>query len=129
MCTGSLGSRLLTFQDFRAENCRPATRRLSKVAFEHVDDRVREGHVRFRILHLCRCQALTDHHERHVSHNLRGGRYLHDIAEHLVHVSIGLRDFVPALFEPEAARLCLEVGKLTTGHFVQIDFRRGGLKA
>ena len=71
-------------------------------------------------------QILRDHHQRHVADHLGGRRHLHDVAEHLVHVGIGVRDLVPALLEPERARLLLEVGELPARHLMQIDFGRAG---
>jgi len=53
---------------------------------------------------------------------------LDDIAEHPVGIGISLRHFVPTAFETQRTRLFLEVGELTTRHFVQIDFRRRPLE-
>ena len=52
-------------------------------------------------LRLAARSALGDHHQRHVADHFGGGRDFDDIAEHLVHVGIGLRHLVPAVFKPE----------------------------
>ena len=41
---------------------------------------------------------------------------------------IGLRHLVPARFQPERARLLLQIGELTARHLVQVHFRSGSLQ-
>jgi hypothetical protein len=42
-----------------------------------------------------------------------------------VRIGIGLRHFVPAVFQTQAARLRLEIGELPAGHFVQVNLGCG----
>ena len=107
----------------------PATRRLSEIALQHVDDRFRKGHIDVRILDICACQPLRHHHQRHVADDLRGWCHLHDVAKHQVRLGVGFGHLMPARFEPHAACLGLQVGELATGHLVQIDFRSRRLDA
>ena len=51
---------------------------------------------------------------------------VHDVAEQLVHVGIGLGDLGPARVEAERARLLAQVGVLATGHLVAIDIGGAG---
>jgi hypothetical protein len=82
-----------------------------------------------RVFDLRPGQALRHHHQRHVAHHLGRGRDLDDVAEHLVGIGIGLRHLVPALLQPQAAGLRLEVGELAAGHLVQVDLGGRGLQA
>ena len=57
------------------------------------------------------------------------GRHLDDVAEELVHVGVGARDFGPAMRRaPIAAACSLQVRVLAAGHFVQIHFGAAGLR-
>ncbi|MPL71091.1 hypothetical protein SDC9_16859 [bioreactor metagenome] len=124
-----LGRGGLALQRLLHDRLGPASGRLSKVALQHVDDRVGEGHVAVGIKHIGLRQPLRHHHQRHVAHHLRRRRDLHDVAEDLVRVGIGLRHRVPAFLKAKAARLRLEVGELAPRHLVQPDFRGGSARA
>jgi hypothetical protein len=104
---GAVGQGSLAFQDLLQNTRRPAAGGLAKVTFEHVHHRVREGNLDAWVFHLRAGQVLRYHHQRHVTDDLGRRRDLHDIAEHLVHIGIGLRDLMPAILKPQAARLRL----------------------
>ncbi len=125
---GTRGVGLVTLQDLVDNPGREATGGLAQVALHHVDDTVGKGHVGVGRFDLVAAQPLADHHQRHVANDLGAGRDLDDIAEHLVHVGIGLGDLVPPVLQPQTARLGLEIGELATGHFVQIDLGGRGLE-
>ena len=108
----AFGQRRLALEDLLQDAFGPAAMGLAEVAAQHVDHRIREGHVDIWILDLCPGQALRDHHQGHVAHHLGRGGDLHDVAEHLVGVGIGLCHLGPAFLEPERTRLRLEVGEL-----------------
>mmetsp|Transcript_22906 Transcript_22906/g.38412 ORF Transcript_22906/g.38412 Transcript_22906/m.38412 type:complete len:258 (-) Transcript_22906:83-856(-) len=116
---------LFAFEHLVDDRGREATMRLAEIAAHHIHNRVREGQIGLWILDLFAAQPLRHHHQRHIAHNFRRWRHLHDVTKHLVHVSIGLGDLMPALLQAEATRLRLKVGELTTWHFVQVDFGRG----
>ena len=71
-----------------------------------------------------RREVVREHEERHVTHNLRRGGDLHDIAEQLVHRGVGAADLVPPVTDAERVRLLVKVRILPTGHLVEIHFGR-----
>ena len=115
------GNRLLALERLLLKSRRPAPGRLSEIAAQHRHDGIREGDVAGGVLDFGDGQVLADHHQRHVAHNLGRRCHLDDVAEHQIDVVIGLRDLVPARFQPERARLLLQVGELPAGHLVKID--------
>ena len=126
---GAFGVGCFTLQNLTHDGLGEPARRLAEIAAHHVDHTVGEGDILVRVLDIRTGQVLRNHHQRHVPDDLRRGSNLDDIAEHLVHVGIGLRDLVPAFLKTHGARLRLEVGELAAGHLVQIDLRGGGLHA
>ncbi len=124
--TGAAGERRLALEDLALQRHGPAARGLADLAAHQVDHRFGEGDLDGRILDLLAGQPLRDHHQRHVADHLGRRRDLDDVAEHPVHLGIGVGHLVPAVLEPEAAGLGLEVGELPAGHLVQVDLRGGG---
>ena len=117
----------LAFENLR-HNCRgEATMRLAQIAAHHVDHAIGEGDVFLRVFNIGAAQTLGHHHKGHIPDHFGGWRHFDNVAEHLVHIRIHLRHFVPAFFKAHGARLCLEIGELATWHFVQIDLGCRGL--
>ena len=117
---------------FFAEDCflnvlGPASIGLSKSAHEHVDDAF--GEVDFGGVgeEVFRFQVLGDEKHGEVADHFTTGGDLDDVAEDLVDVGVGVRDFLPAMTEAHGVGLLLEVGVLAAGHLVEIDF--GGAAA
>ena len=126
---GADGDRFLVFQHLLDDGLGEAARRLAHVAFHQGDDTVRKGEIGFGFQQVFGGHALAHEHEGEIAHGFCNGRHLDHVAEHLVHVGIGLGDLVPAFFETHGAGLRLEVGELAAGHFVQVDLGGGALHA
>ena len=73
----------------------------------HRHDGIGEGQILLRVHDVGDGQILADHHQRHVAHHLGGRRHLDDVAEHPVHVGIGLGHLVPARLQAQRAGLFL----------------------
>ena len=105
---------------------KPAVR-LAEIAAKQLHHGFGESDLRLRVEHLLFREAARDHEQRHVAHDLGGGRDLHDVAEHLVHVGVGLRHFRPArVVDAERARLLAQVRVLAAGHAVHVDIGGAG---
>ena len=68
--TGTRGQRRFALQNLGLNALRPAAVGLAEISPQHVNHRVREGHVHRRIFDLSPCQPLGHHHQGHVTHNL-----------------------------------------------------------
>ena len=65
----TVGVGLFALQGFLHDLRWEAAGRLTKVAAQHVDHAVGEGHVFLRVLNLFAGQTLRHHHQRHIAHN------------------------------------------------------------
>ncbi|EWS62791.1 hypothetical protein Y695_03978 [Hydrogenophaga sp. T4] len=96
----------------------------SQLALEQRNHRLRESHLVRRVAHIGGREVASDHHQCHVANHLRGGCDLDNVAEELIDVGIGLRNFGPAMRQAECAGLLTQVGVLTAGHLVAVDIGR-----
>ena len=89
---GPAFQRRLATQDDALKFLGPPAGGHAQCAMEHFDDGIRQGHVVMFVqgeqtggLHF-----VGQKKQRHVSHDLAGGRDLHDVAEQGVHLGVGL---------------------------------------
>ncbi len=98
----------------------------AQVTAKQGDDGVGELDVAVRRQHHVGAEVVGHHIERHVAHDLGGGRDLDDIPEELVDLGIGRRHAGPLWLQAHGPGLFAQVGVLAPGHFVQIDVGRAG---
>ena len=119
----------LLAQDHFLDRLGKAVLRPTEPATQHVDNTFRKGGGSgFEIHDIRRADAFAEAEERHVAHDLAGGRHLHDVAEELIHLGVGLGDLGPPVRNPHAGGLLFEVRVLAAGHFMDIHLGRAGLR-
>ena len=111
---GGLGFSKNDFHEF----FRPSAHWFAKSPGKHVFHRLGKRRSGFEVQNIRRTDATGEEEECHVTDNLAGRRYFHDVAEEFIHLGIAVGDLRPTAGEAHAGGLFLEVGELPAGHFV-----------
>ena len=104
-----------------------ATGWLAHAAREEIDHRFREGKFTGTAHQFASLHVVGHQEQGKVSDRLARWRHLDDVAKQLIDLGVGAADILPAVGEAEGPGLLEQVGKLTSGHFVQVEVGIGGL--
>ena len=126
-CACSALDGLLPLQHDFLQIRREAALRLTDVAKEVIHNGIGIGNLRPFCHDVILCQSVFGHEDCHIANNLRGGCYLNDVAQKVIRILIQVLDFLELVGGAHCLNLCQQVGILTAGDFVFIDFRIGCL--
>ncbi|CAN3973032.1 50S ribosomal protein L7/L12, partial [Dysosmobacter welbionis] len=117
------GDGLLALQDHPLQLLGEPACRLAHHTGEVADNTVREGQALALLHDVLRGQVVLGHEDGQVTHHLAGGRHLHNVAHHLIDLTVVLLDLHKPVAQAQRLHLGLQVGVLTAGDLVAVNIR------